>query len=82
MREEDVDPKLTEMGLLVYKVLGTDLQNTTLERIIRVTSAFTGLSVTALLAVRLDQKKEWRGDIVASAMDALGHGEKRPAPTR
>lgn len=80
--EEDVDPKLTEMGLLVYKVLGTDLQNTTLERIIRVTSAFTGLSVTALLAVRLDQKKEWRGDIVASAMDALGHGEKRPAPTR
>ena len=42
----------------------------------RVTSAFTGLSVTALQAVRVDLKPERRDHIVQAAMDALGHGRR------
>ncbi len=30
----------------------------------------------ALTAARMDMKREWRGHIVASAMDALGHASK------
>ncbi|QNK65849.1 TetR/AcrR family transcriptional regulator [Variovorax sp. PAMC26660] len=82
--EENVDPQLTELGLIVYQALGTDLMTATAERIVRITSAFSGLGITALLAARMGLKQEWRGEIIASAMDALGHkkssSRKRAGP--
>lgn len=83
--EEDVDPRLTEMGLVIYRALGTDLANATLERIVRITSALSGLGITAMLAARMNLRREWREDIVSAAMNALGHTSKRkpkpkPAP--
>ncbi|MGJ7529777.1 TetR/AcrR family transcriptional regulator [Variovorax sp. GB1P17] len=71
--EENVDPQLTELALIVYQALGTDLLTATAERIVRITSAFSGLGITALLAARMGLQKEWRGEIIASAMDGLGH---------
>lgn len=71
--EDNVDPQLTELGLIVYRALGTDLLTATAERIVRITSAFSGLGITALLAARMGLKNEWRNEIIASAMDALGH---------
>lgn len=44
-----------------------------MERIVRVTSAFSGLGIAATQAVRADPKREWRDDMVRAAMDALGH---------
>lgn len=82
--EENADPKLTEMGLIIYEALGTDLATATSQRIVRITSALSGLGITALLAARMGLQREWRADIVASAMDALGHrstpSRKRAAP--
>jgi AcrR family transcriptional regulator len=80
--DENVDPKLTEMGMLVYQVLGTDLLATTPERIVRITSAFTGLGITALLATRMGLKAQWRSEIIAAAMDGLGHREKKSKRVR
>lgn len=77
--EPDGDPQLVEIGLILYEALGIDLKKLDMERIVRVTSAFTGLGVTALQAVRVDLKREWRSHIVQAAMDALGHGKRRPA---
>lgn len=74
--EPDGDPQLVEIGLILYEALGIELKNLTLERIVRVTSAFTGLGVSALQAVRSDLKREWRDHIVQAAMDALGHGAR------
>ncbi|MBV4521118.1 TetR/AcrR family transcriptional regulator [Pseudomonas sp. SWRI74] len=71
--EQNVEPILTEMGLIMYAALGIDLATVDLERIIRVTSAFSGLGVTAALSARLDLKREWRSYIAQIAMEALGH---------
>lgn len=76
--EPDTDPELVEIGLILYQALGIDVQNTSLERLARVTSAFSGLSVTALTATRADQKSLWYELIVSIAMDALGHGKQSP----
>lgn len=72
--EPDGDPQLVEIGLIIYASLGIDLANTSMERIVRVTTALTGLGVAALQAVRIDLKREWRDHIVQATMDALGHG--------
>lgn len=72
----DVEPELVRTGLALYAALGIDLENLELERVVRVTSAFCGLGIAALTAARMDVKREWRGHIVASAMDALGHTGK------
>ena len=80
--EDNVDPKLTEMGLIIYQALGTPLETATSERIVRITSALSGLGITALLAARIGLKQEWRGDIIAAAMDALGHGGKKKSSKR
>lgn len=77
--EPDGDPQLVEIGLILYEALGIDLKKLDMARIVRVTSAFTGLGVTALQAVRVDLKREWRDHIVQAAMDALGHGKGRAA---
>ncbi|SKC91404.1 hypothetical protein SAMN05445504_6224 [Burkholderia sp. CF099] len=45
-----------------------------MERIVRVTSAFSGLGIAAMQAVHADPKRERRYDMVRAAMDALGHG--------
>ncbi|MFJ2993707.1 hypothetical protein [Pandoraea sp. NPDC087047] len=45
-------------------------------RHLRVTSAFTGLCASAMLAIRADMKREWRAQIVRTAMDTLGHDPK------
>lgn len=74
--EPDGDPQLVEIGLILYAALGIDLAQVNMERVVRVTCAFTGLGVTALQAVRADLKREWRGHIVQTAMDALGHGTR------
>jgi AcrR family transcriptional regulator len=77
--EPDGDPQLIEIGLILYEALGIDLKNPkdlSMERIVRVTSAFTGLGISALQAVRTDLKREWRDHIAQAAMDALGHGTR------
>ncbi|MGS0893947.1 TetR/AcrR family transcriptional regulator [Burkholderia stagnalis] len=71
--EDRVDPDVTEMGFILYAALGMDLQNLDLERVVRVTTAFCGLGMAALQAVRLDVKREWHDHLVASAMNALGY---------
>ncbi|MBD9626344.1 TetR/AcrR family transcriptional regulator [Ensifer sp. ENS06] len=71
--EHTVDPELGEIGLIFYAALGIDLAKLELDRIIRVTTAFSGLSVTAVQAVQTGQAREWRGYIIDAAMDALGH---------
>ncbi|MGV1759799.1 TetR/AcrR family transcriptional regulator [Rhizobium sp. A22-96] len=70
---QNADPEMIELGMIMYAALGIDMQSVEQERIVRVTSAFTGLGITASVAVRADLKREWRGFIVAAAMDALGH---------
>lgn len=72
----DVDPELIKIGVTLYAALGIDMANLELERVVRVTSAFCGLGIAALTAARMDVKREWRGHIIASAMDALGHTVK------
>ena len=68
----DVEPELIKIGVTLYAALGIDMANLELERVVRVTSAFCGLGIAALTAARMDVKREWRGHIIASAMDALG----------
>ncbi len=46
-----------------------------MERLIRMTSAFSGLGITAGIAVHSRLTKEWRELLIATAMDALGHGK-------
>ncbi|QBQ99104.1 hypothetical protein [Paraburkholderia pallida] len=75
--EPDGDPQLVEIGLILYAALGIDLKNVDVERVVRVTSAFSGLGIAALQAVRADMKREWRAHIVQAAMNALGHGARR-----
>ncbi|WP_025140035.1 TetR/AcrR family transcriptional regulator [Achromobacter sp. DH1f] len=72
----DVEPELIKIGVTLYAALGIDMANLELERVVRVTSAFCGLGIAALTAARMDVKREWRGHIIASAMDALGHTVK------
>lgn len=72
----DVEPELIKIGVTLYAALGIDMANLELERVVRVTSAFCGLGIAALTAARMDVKREWRGHIIASAMDALGHSVK------
>jgi len=72
----DVEPELIKIGVTLYAALGIDMANLELERVVRVTSAFCGLGIAALTAARMDVKREWRGHIIASAMDALGHTAK------
>lgn len=71
--EPGINLKLTEAGIIMYAALGVDMTAVTQERIVRVTSAFTGLGIAALTAGRVDLKREWRPLIIAAAMDALGH---------
>jgi len=75
--ESGSDAELVKMGMLVYAALGMDVQALDLERMIRVSSAFAGMAMTAVIAARLDVKREWRAHIVATTMDALGHGGAR-----
>jgi AcrR family transcriptional regulator len=69
------DQVMTEIGFMMYEALGISLESLDMERLIRVTSAFSGLGIAAGLAVRSKLTKEWRDLIVAAAMDALGHGK-------
>ncbi|CAB3834911.1 hypothetical protein LMG26846_01164 [Achromobacter insuavis] len=69
--EPEGDPQLVEIGMIVYQALGIDLANLDMERIVRVSSAFTGLGMTSLQAVRTGLTREWRGHIAQAAMDAL-----------
>lgn len=78
--EPGADAELVKMGMLVYEALAIDVKSLDLERIIRVSVAFAGMAATAVMAARLDLKREWRGHIVAAAMDALGHGRAAPLP--
>lgn len=71
--EPDGDPQLVEIGLILYQALGIDLKHIDIERIVRVTTAFCGLGIAAMQAVRADMKREWQHHIVRTAMDALGH---------
>ncbi|WP_257624910.1 TetR/AcrR family transcriptional regulator [Variovorax boronicumulans] len=71
--EESTEPRLMEIALLIYKALGTDPQKAKTQRIVRITVAFSGLGIAAMAAVRLGQQKEWRSDIIESAMKALVH---------
>ncbi|MBC3235091.1 TetR/AcrR family transcriptional regulator [Pseudomonas lurida] len=71
--EQSDAPELMQMGLLVYVALGIDLATATQERLVRVTSALTGLGATSLVAVRSGIQREWRSLIILAAMDALGH---------
>lgn len=66
-------PELTEMGFIMYQSLGIDLEHVQLDRLIRVTVAFSGLSITASVAAPIDAKRQWRGAIIEAAMGALGH---------
>ena len=76
------DPDLAEMGLMMLEALGVDTKTADEGRIVRVTSAFAGLGISSMTAVRLNLKREWRGHIIAAAMDALGHTAIGPKPTR
>jgi AcrR family transcriptional regulator len=67
------DQEMNEIGFIMYEAIGIDLQKLELDRIIRVTCAFSGLGITANLAVRTKQTKEWRASMVAATMNALGH---------
>ena len=69
--EDDIDPELAEMGPILYAAPGIDMQTVDVERVARVTGAFCGLGMTALQAVRLDLRREWRAHILAAAMEAL-----------
>ena len=71
--EESTEPQLMEIALLIYQALGTDPFKAKAQRIVRITLAFSGLGIAAISAVRLGRQKEWRDDIIASAMNALGH---------
>lgn len=71
--EKNIDPALTKMGLLMYEALGIDVSTVDLDRLIRVTVAFSGLGATTILSGRLDLKREWRSYIIKAAMNALGH---------
>jgi AcrR family transcriptional regulator len=72
-REPHSVPELTEIGFIMYQALGIDMEQVQLERLIRVTVAFSGLSMTASVAAPLDLKRAWQGAIVEAAMGALGH---------
>lgn len=74
----NIDPELTQIGFIAYAALGIDLTTASQERIIRVTSAFSGMGAIALLAARLGLQQQWRGDIINAAMGALGHDDKKP----
>lgn len=71
--------ELTEAGVAMAGAFGLDAEHFSEDRLIRMISASTGLHLAALQAARLERRREWRPLIVATAMDALGHGgEARP----
>ncbi|MDR7127155.1 helix-turn-helix domain-containing protein [Pseudotabrizicola sp. 4114] len=67
------DPDMVEMGETMSAALGLDLESADLDRVVRVSTALAGLGLASLLAVQLDQKREWRPHLVGAAMNALGH---------
>ncbi|GAA0901913.1 hypothetical protein GCM10009552_05250 [Rothia nasimurium] len=70
---KDAAPELEAMGMTFYEALGLDPATCGMERLVRVTSAFSGLGITALIAAKVDLQREWRDLISETAMDALGH---------
>jgi len=68
--------RLQAIGLKLYECLGMDMTALETDRLVRVTSAFSGLGITASIAVQTGLTSEWRVAIVAAALDALGHGNK------
>lgn len=79
--EPDGDPQLVEIGMIAYEALGIDLKQLDMERIVRVTCAFSGMGMTAMQAVRTGLTREWRAHIVQTTMDALRPAATLPAPT-
>jgi AcrR family transcriptional regulator len=67
------DQAMKEIGFVMYETIGIDLTNLDMDRLVRVTSAFSGLGVTASLAVSSKLTNEWRPLIISAAMNALGH---------
>lgn len=74
----DPDPNdevMNEIGFILYEAIGIDLGDLQMDRLIRITGAFSGLGITCGIAVRSKLTAEWRELIITTAMDALGHGK-------
>jgi len=66
--------ELEEAGMAILSAFSIDPTQPDEERLVRVMSAMAGLMMSALVAVRLDLKREWRNFIVNAALNSLGHG--------
>ena len=67
------DKHWAAIGLLLFEALGNDPDSVDTDRLIRVSCAFTGLGIATSLAVNSGRMDEWRGAIIATTMNALGH---------
>lgn len=76
LTDEDLiaDPELIEAVQLILSAFGIDPTAAPDERIAAAVAATTGLTFACLAAIRIDRKREWRDQIIASAMGALRHG--------
>lgn len=73
-----IDPALEEAGIELLQAFGVDLNDLDDERLVRIVGACAGLTTTVLHAARADLIREWRGWIVAMAMNTLGHSATLP----
>jgi AcrR family transcriptional regulator len=65
---------LEQDDLQVFETFGVDPADMRAERLIRVIGALSALAVLSLAAHHLGEKAVWRRQILATCVDALGHG--------
>ncbi|MDT9598830.1 TetR/AcrR family transcriptional regulator [Sphingosinicella rhizophila] len=72
------EPRFVQLGLEVISSFGIDFDAPDLERMTRAFSALAGISFSARIAKTMKMEREFRDHIRTAAMDALGHGARRP----
>jgi AcrR family transcriptional regulator len=76
------EPRLTRIGLKAFALLGIDVNAPDLERMARVLVATSGGAFVSRFATDLGLQRELRDQIVATVLDALGHGGGVSPPGR
>ncbi|GAA2986661.1 helix-turn-helix domain-containing protein [Streptosporangium longisporum] len=72
----DLGAELAQGGLALLGAFGVDLENPDDERLIRIVSTCTGLTMTTLQASRAGLTREWRELVITVSMDTLGHSAR------
>lgn len=73
LTDDDQLDDLVDVGAMSLAAFGIDPATADEARMVRVASAVAGLKAVAVIALRLETARHWRGHILDAAMGALGH---------